>query len=45
MGAEIPRYNLEKLPSVSIQASNYESRAVAYPSFLIIFLKQSTMPL
>ena len=44
MGAEIPRYNLEALPDVNPASKSYVSNQ-AYPSCLMIFLKQSTMPL
>jgi hypothetical protein len=44
MGAEIPRYNLEALPDVNLHGVML-SFSQAYPSFLMIFLKQSTMPL
>jgi hypothetical protein len=44
MGAEIPRYNLDALPTVNLLAM-LSSHNQAYPSFLMIFLKQSNMPL
>lgn len=44
MGAEIPRYNLEALPDVSLHIM-LELHVQAYPSCFMIFLKQSTMPL
>jgi hypothetical protein len=44
MGAEIPRYNLDALPDVNLYAMML-AHSQAYPSCLMIFLKQSTMPL
>jgi hypothetical protein len=44
MGAEMPRYNLEALQHVNVPP-RCMARAQAYPSCLMIFLKQSTMPL
>lgn len=43
MGALIPRYNLEALPGISI--SDGALKDFAYPSFLTILRKQSSMPL